>query len=217
MCWGLGRAVIGREKGLETKFFGFTVKHDGPASQILATGITIYKAFDPGEGPRDRPFVKTSAIWDTGANQSVVSKKIADKLKLIPQGPTGIQSVNSKQRYEVETYLANITVPGGLSFSNIVMSELAPNMRFPHFSFGALIGMDIIGQGDFYVCRRSGETFVNFWLPNTHELRLKSPSRLRLSPADLGKGLALTGQPIVGEGPLNSAGAAPNWEPAISR
>ena len=144
---------------------GFQVKHDGPPNQLIATEIKICKAYDPVDGPSDVPFETTNAIWDTGANHSVIRKSLADKLKLIPNGFVASQSFKQKKHRRVQSYLANITVPGGVMFSQVVVSEMQSEMTFPHLSFGVLIGMDIIGQGDFQICRRNGETYVKFGIP----------------------------------------------------
>lgn len=107
-------------------------------------------------------FVKTLAIWDTGATGCVVSEDIANKLNLTP---IGFQKVNgiSGERTSKEYYL-NITLNNEQITLNTSVTDC--NSLSPDGSIGMLVGMDIISRGDFCITNHQGRTIMTFRIPS---------------------------------------------------
>jgi hypothetical protein len=103
-------------------------------------------------------FENVNAIWDTGATHTAISKRLADKLKLIPVGKTEVNGVNEVTI--VNTHLVNITLPNKIGFVDCRVTE-ALNLG----EFDVLIGMDIIMCGDFSVSHANGHTKFSFIIP----------------------------------------------------
>lgn len=101
--------------------------------------------------------VSCSAIWDTGATNSMIAECIARKLMLKPIGRAtvaGVHGVNSTNCYIVTVRFSN-----GVELKNIKASE-ASNTG----GFGLLVGMDIIGKGVLHIDGTSDELNVVFEL-----------------------------------------------------
>ena len=64
----------------------------------------------------------------------------------------------------VYTYLINISLPNGIEFASILVTEGLLS------DTDVLIGMDIISKGDFAVTAFGGDTKMSFQIPSTHEI-----------------------------------------------
>ena len=99
---------------------------------------------------RNRQF-EGRMLWDTGAQMSVISKCVAEacRLKTIPAGTTG--TLMSAQE---QAWLGVVLVfPGDIRkfvpLRSVVMDDL-------HTDVDVILGMDVIGRGDFSL-KRAGE------------------------------------------------------------
>jgi len=99
------------------------------------------------------------AIWDTGANGSVITRKIVDDLKLIPVDKIEIKGVNNVS--VVDTHYISIGLPNKVLLPNVIVSEC--NLNSPGIDL--LIGMDIILLGDFSVSNPNNKTIFSFCIP----------------------------------------------------
>ena len=137
---------------LKSPHIAFTVNYKN-RTNALKTSCMVANPFIPMALP-----VKGSAIWDTGATNTVISKKLAQKLKLIPIGKGEVRGVNSRQ--VVNRYIINIPLPNNLNtVLNVMESDIGNEIN-------VLIGMDIIGDGDFAIC--NGKVF-SFCIPPFEE------------------------------------------------
>jgi len=101
-------------------------------------------------------------IWDTGATVSVITDKIVYDLNL---QSTGMAEVHHAQGMaHVETYMVNIGLPNNVGFAGMTVTKGVLS------GADALIGMDIIGQGDFAVSNFDGRTFFSFRVPSTERI-----------------------------------------------
>lgn len=99
------------------------------------------------------------AIWDTGATNSVITKNVVATCGL---RPTGIASVHhAAGTSQVETYAVNIFLPNGVQFPfvQVTLGDLPSGTD-------ALIGMDIIGAGDFVVTSVGGKMMFSYRYPS---------------------------------------------------
>lgn len=97
-------------------------------------------------------------VWDTGSVVSMISKRIAKKLGLIPCGKN--VSSNSHGIVMVDLYRVNIILPNHIEISNLmVQCDNLPDVDM-------LLGMDVISMTDFSISN-NGTTF-SFQIPSTH-------------------------------------------------
>ena len=133
----------------------FTKKYGNVANCII-TPISIVNPFTGKK-------VQTQGIWDTGATGSVITESLARELGLIEIQKTFVQGVHGRK--EVPVYRANIALNKDLSIQSLVTecSELSGDG-----SVGVLIGMNVIGNGDFAISNFQGRTTFTFQIPSTH-------------------------------------------------
>lgn len=108
---------------------------------------------------QDEEFVSRIAIWDTGAPETTISEDLARELELTPcaTGRTGTIAGET----EITYYRADILLPSGIALYGwrVASSKYLSMNR-------VLIGMDIIGMGDFAVTNIGGETVLSFRVPS---------------------------------------------------
>jgi predicted aspartyl protease len=102
--------------------------------------------------------VDVRALWDTGATNTSISKRLAAKLNLPPISRRTIQCAG--QPYESNTYKVNLILPNHVGFKNITVTEFEDSKMFD-----VLVGMDIITAGDFAVTNANGQTVCSFKTP----------------------------------------------------
>jgi hypothetical protein len=111
------------------------------------------------------------AIWDTGATHSAITNAVADDLGL---KPTGIAEVrHAKGKSSTNTYLVNISLPNKVMMGQVRVTEveLIPDAHVSDENQPqVLIGMDIIGMGDFAVTNLNGRTVLSFRTPSSREI-----------------------------------------------
>ena len=104
-----------------------------------------------------------AAIWDTGATGSVITQSVVDACGLFPTGTANVRHVEGESRQE--TYLVNIALPNGVAYPGVRVTKA-------NLSTGVevLIGMDIIGTGDFAVSNFDGLTKFSFRVPSLEHI-----------------------------------------------
>lgn len=110
-------------------------------------------------GGKDHPdFHIFNAIWDTGAIMTVVSSNVVKKLGLIPRGKRLMTHANGQSF--VNTYYVNILLPNNMEVQVLqVMDGYLQDTDI-------LLGMDIIGLGDFALSAPDGNTVFSFQIPS---------------------------------------------------
>lgn len=139
-----------------TNIFFFSLEYPRPADEI-ATPITVSCRSDRCE-ICDHPIHHCTAIWDTGATSSMISKEIADKLGLHPVGQVKIAGVHGSQAANV--YEVDLAFDNGCRIPAVRVSEAAAGG-----GFDVLLGMDVIGRGIFIVDGSGEGTRVYFACP----------------------------------------------------
>lgn len=135
----------------------FTLKSDG-ILRVLKTPIWIGPAFDHARTgpPALREYV---GIWDTGATNCVVNRKVIDECALPPIGVIQVNTVNNSSFSNV--YLISILCPNKQGFSTV---------RATHgeiLGADVLVGMDVIASGDFAVTNFERKTTLSYrWPPS---------------------------------------------------
>ena len=141
-------------------FHAFTIKFTGRQNRIT-TKVGISKAFDPANPPTP-PYgqYETTALWDTGSTRSVVTSATVKAISLEPVGSTIVNHAGG--RGTSNTYLVNMFLPNHVAVVGVLVSECA-NIAG---NFGAIIGMDIIGQGDLSITNVDGYTCMSYRIPS---------------------------------------------------
>ena len=141
----------------------FTVTYKA-LSRTLVSDVGIVGAYDPATVPPGQhpSFKQYKGIWDTGATASVITQKVVDELHLMPTGMAQVHHAHGTTNAEV--YLVNIGLPNHVAFASlrVTKGELA--------SCDVLIGMDIIGQGDFAVTNCQNKTVFTYRAPSIETL-----------------------------------------------
>lgn len=141
-------------------FQAFTIKFSA-RTNVLFSRVGVSEAFNLNSDPKNhKPITEILSIWDTGASCSVITKKMAERIGLIPTGRTTITSVNLAK--EENTFLVNIFLPNKVCMVYVKIAEV-PDLTN---NAGMLIGMDIIGSGDFSVYTKNGKTVMSYWYPS---------------------------------------------------
>lgn len=165
----------------------FTLKMQGRASKII-TPLEITVAFDPNHPPSPSPEIhEVQALWDTGATGSVISPKVVDSLGLHATGAVKVWTGGGEKI--TNTYLVNLYLPNKLGVAGVSVSRLDDLV-----GFDAIVGMDIITQGDFAVTNAGGRTCVSFRYPSVHTVdfvgeaeKMKSHTPRHNAPCPCGK------------------------------
>jgi len=142
--------------------FGLTRKWKGRAN-VLTSDVFLSQAFDPVRSPIEPERKTFQAIWDTGASGSVITARVVKELNLVPTGRADVYTASGQ--HNVNTYLVNILIPPGVQFValRVTEGEITGGLD-------VLIGMDIIGQGDFAVTNENGETCMSYRTPSVQRI-----------------------------------------------
>ena len=139
----------------------FTTKFKNRAS-ALETTVRFSEPYDPRLGGSPPDIIEFKAVWDTGATRTAITQKVIDAL--------GIQKIDEVDNYTANgmrkagVYLVNVYLPNNVAFSGMRVTD------GDIYGTDALIGMDIIGQGDFAVTHRFGTTWMTYQFPATHNI-----------------------------------------------
>ncbi len=152
----------------------FTLSAGGRLS-VLKTATHVSAAFDPSSTSPQPQKVQFDAIWDTGATNSVISQKVVDACGLKPIGMAIVHTGNGSRNSEV--YLVNILLPNGVGCANVRVTkgDMSPDTHL-------LIGMDIIGEGDFAVTNKDGKTCFTFRCPSLERIDFVTPKPVHVIP-----------------------------------
>lgn len=131
---------------------------------VLKTDVGVCLPF-LGQPSKDEKIVieKFKAIWDTGATNSVVTEAVAQKLGLKPIRVARVYHAVGESFSPV--YLVNIALP-----NNVIVQGVTVTRGVLPEDDQVLIGMDIIGMGDFAVTNVGGKTVMSFRLPSHREI-----------------------------------------------
>lgn len=140
------------------KVHALSKKYNG-ISNIIVSDVEI-------KNPFNNKVINAQGIWDTGAQGSVVTKKAADRLGLIPIGATMIRGVHGAR--EVNVYRVTITLNNKsitLTTNVTECDDLSADD-----SIGMLIGMNVINLGDFSISNYMGNTVMSFRVPSLRRI-----------------------------------------------
>ena len=103
-------------------------------------------------------YIDTKALWDTGATNSVMSRELAERIKLPAIDRAQTIGVHGKE--EVNVYLLDLFLMNNIQFNNhkVTSCILSKNDGIKNGKdIGLLIGMDIIALCDFTITQEINE------------------------------------------------------------
>ena len=106
-----------------------------------------------------QPHTEYTAIWDTGATNTVITEQVVSDCNLTAIGMTIMNHAGGHAEHPV--YLISIMLPNKVGIRSIRVTACKE-------IGGAqvLIGMDIMNGGDFAVTNKDGKTVFSFRMPS---------------------------------------------------
>jgi predicted aspartyl protease len=101
--------------------------------------------------------IEAVALWDTGAGVSAINVGIVKRLGLEELSFTTIQTPSGEM--DCGVYLVDIELPGGITISGVRV------VAAKHSGSDVLLGMNVIGLGDFAVSCAGDKTSFAFRFP----------------------------------------------------
>ena len=117
----------------------------------IVTGCDIYSI-------NGRKFHTDCALWDTGADTTIISSRVVRQLQLQPYRQGGISGIGGATGSNI--YLVHVLVPTG----DVVTSVEVMESDFEDID--VLIGMDVIIFGDFLITNKDDKTTFQFRTPS---------------------------------------------------
>lgn len=96
-------------------------------------------------------------LFDTGASHSAISKTVASTLTSKLDVISKVVSPNAVA--DTALYSVDILLPNNVVLSNVIVSEIENPIDI-------IIGLDVIGLGDFALSSRNGHPFLSFSYPH---------------------------------------------------
>ena len=119
--------------------------------ESVTTECDIYSS----EGQR---FHTDNAIWDTGADTTIISSRIVKKLQLKPLRQGLITGIGGDSNSNA--YLVHIQVPTGDFVTDVEV------MENDYYDYDVIIGTDVIMFGDFLITNANDKTTFQFRTPS---------------------------------------------------
>lgn len=150
--------------------------YDG-RSRVLQSKADIGIAFNPSHSapPKFDEFV---AIWDTGATGSMISKNVVDRCALQPISMARVHTASGIDICNV--YLVSIRLPNNVCFTSVRVTEGKIG------GADLLIGMDLIGKGDFAVTNIDDKTVFSYRHPSMARIDFVQEAN-RMNRASVGR------------------------------
>jgi hypothetical protein len=158
----------------------FTARCGGgkPYSLISAVDVAPMDDTRPAD---ERRAVRCNAVWDTGASITCVSRRIACKLSLKLYEKMDVHTGGGLSRNP--PCIISLSLPNGIRLDGIV----ALAMNIDENDFDVIIGLDVIGKGDFAVSGFGGETVFSYRHPPRQAIDFERYDYARIPlPADSG-------------------------------
>ena len=128
-------------------------------AEAIITNAVILPAVELEEGmPLPPHFYTENAAWDTGAQFTIISPRVVEKLQLTPYSVGSVIGIGGDQ--VTNTYLTNIVLSNGkvIYDMEVYCSDID--------DYDILLGMDIITETDFLITNKDGMTIFQFRTPS---------------------------------------------------
>lgn len=145
----------------------FTQDYDYQAEAIITT-CAITPAVELDENFTVPQIHRTeNAMWDTGATNCLISRKLIEALHLEPIGQCNLSDASSEEDEVADVYLVHLGLPTGHIVRN-VQAAFTPSRDYDF-----VIGMDVITQGDFAITNKDNQTVFSYQRPAQEHIRFE--------------------------------------------
>ncbi len=146
--------------GLHNAFTFEFSRADGQPGKVntLITPIWVTLPVASSDEAKGVQLIQYSALWDTGASSSVITKKVVDDLNLKSIGMVEVTHADGKSSRN--TYLIGMELPNKIGIGSVQVVEGILT------GFDVLVGMDIITLGDFAITNKDNKTKMSFRVPS---------------------------------------------------
>ena len=156
--------------------YSLTIKCNGIENRLVSR-CSVYASWMPRDAKPQPPAQEFSALWDTGATNSMVTRRVVDALNLLPEGYTRVHHVGGLMA-KAPQYFINLVALTALHFPNLLV------VQGEFIGSDVIIGMDIINRGDFAVSNRDGATTFSFRIPSIERFDFVQDDNRHASASD---------------------------------
>jgi hypothetical protein len=150
---------------------------------VLTSKVSVTSGFDnkacPVGYPKELKKSEFIGIWDTGATMSAITQNVVDALGLVQTGARQIHGVHGAET--VPTFNVAFHLSSGVIFTSITASlgKLV--------GADILLGMDVIGMGDFAVTNHKRYTTISLRIPSQEciDFLARANSKKEVNPHSL--------------------------------
>ncbi len=137
-------------------------KELGNSPDAIITDSYIFPNFKPRELPKLK-YYSNSTLWDTGAEQTMISSEIVEGLQLAPIQQTQVLGIGGIE--DVNIYEISIGLPNGKVYHNykVMASDTIVD-------YDVIIGMDIIRECDFCLTNKDNVCIFSFRNPSEERI-----------------------------------------------
>ena len=113
----------------------------------------------------DVPYFHTAnAVWDTGAELTIIKHSIVERLHLQPAEKSAVEGIGGV--LESNIYQVHIGLPNGDLIRDVEVMEMPDET----IDYDVIIGMDIISECDVAITHRHGKTKFTFDRPASRDI-----------------------------------------------
>lgn len=142
----------------------FTITFPGGA-EALITNCIVMPATDFSKGEKVTSYYPTdNAVWDTGADTTIIRKSVAEALGLIPLVKSAISGIGGVVSSNV--YSIHLGLPSGEAVLELEAMELPDEQM----EYDVIIGMDVIRECDFAITNKDANTKFTYDRPSKRDL-----------------------------------------------
>lgn len=139
-------------------------KHYSKIAKALITDCSIMDGVDLKPGMKVQQLSTDNAIWDTGADTTIVCKSILDELQVKPQGRVAILGIGSL--LDSRLYTIHLGLPSGDLIHNLHVMAMDDDQT----DYDVIIGMDVISLCDFAITTPNKKTKFTFERPSKRDI-----------------------------------------------
>jgi hypothetical protein len=128
----------------------------------LICDATVIASIDPG-----KPQEQVTALWDTGAQHTVIDEDLAKRLGMSPVQVVKILTPSNIM--DAKVYVLDLILSNQITITHVNAIGAYPG------ACDVLIGMDVIGLGDFAVTNYLNQTSFTFRIPSKERIDFTRP------------------------------------------
>ena len=138
------------------------IKEYGKLQKIIIMPVNILPVASSDNTISNTP-IRVKSLWDTGATLSIIKPQLRDKLKLrmVRAGSSATIAGLGEHMHKADYTVLSIQLRDNfeINWCPVYVLDFSVDVDL-------IIGMDIIGMGDFAVCNTNNETSFSFVIPS---------------------------------------------------